>query len=216
MIEAMERTNRVPKARIVCDGCGLGEVVTCDYERNPDNSWSPNEGQALRKLPPGWTHVKGRIHCPKCEKARKTQHPKREDAMPENVTDIRQPTREQRREIVSMLEEVYDTDRERYSGGETDKSVAEAIGSGCMPGWVAEIRESMFGPDGGNDDMATLAKEIAEWRASIDKAAADLHDRHVAFSADLRKFNEDREKANEFLRRLEAIKAAVGPKAARV
>lgn len=219
MIEPMDKgTDRVPKARGVCDDCGRDEVVTCDYERTGRaGQFVVNEAQAIRKLH-GWALVKGKLRCPKCEAKRKigNMKEKKEKALmaeTTNVAPLRQPTKEQKRQIVSLLDETYDTESERYRGGETDKTIAETIGGGCMPGWVAELREEMFGPDGGNDDIEQLLAELAEWRAGIEKQAAELHDRHVQFSADLRKLTETREKAREYLRRIEAIKAAVGPKA---
>ena len=32
-----------------------------------------------------------------------------------------------------------------------------------MPGWVAEIREEFFGPDGGNGEMDALLAEMRAW-----------------------------------------------------
>ena len=128
------------------------------------------------------------------------------DVMP---TELRRPTPAQKRQIIGLLEEVYDDKLLRYAGGETDKTVAEAIGGNVMPGWVAEIREELFGPDGANEDIAIL-------QASLDEMA-----RHGAALAEVnRKQAEDitslRAKVKDSADRLEAIKRAVGPKAAKV
>ncbi len=52
-----------------------------------------------------------------------------------------------------MLVITYDGDAKRYKGTDTDKTIADALGNGVMPGWVAEIREQNFGPAGGNEEI---------------------------------------------------------------
>ena len=213
MIESVEKGIRSPKARIICDDCGTTEIVTNDYERvGRNNSWKPNEGQAIRKAQGmGWEYVKGKLRCQPC--AAKRHHKPKEAPVAENVTAIRQPTREQRRQIMDLMGVAYDTGAGRYMAGNTDQTIAEEIGGGVMPGWVAEIREQFFGADGGNDDMATLAADLAAWQADMEAKAKAMHDMISAATADLRAFNEGRGRAAEFLARIEKIKAAVGPKA---
>lgn len=135
--------------------------------------------------------------------------------MPENVTPIRTPTREQKREIISMLDIAYDTTAGRYKGADTDLTIADSIGGGVMPGWVAEIREDLYGPDGGNDEIEKIIADLRQWQDEMSKMAAKMHDSILKSTAELRAFNEGRGRADEFLKRIEAIKAAVGPKAAR-
>lgn len=110
----------------------------------------------------------------------------------ENVTQLRQPTIEQRRQIVEMLVITYDGAAQRYKGTDTDKTISDALGNGVMPGWVAEIREQNFGPAGGNEELDAIRAELA---AIEKKQAAEI--------AALKK-------------RIDAVCAAVGPKAARV
>lgn len=73
MIQTLARSGPVPTARIVCDGCGRGEVVVCDYDRlGRLEEWRPNKGQANRKITgQGWEAVKGRHHCPACKTKRR-------------------------------------------------------------------------------------------------------------------------------------------------
>ena len=125
-----------------------------------------------------------------------------------NITEIRQPTREQKRQIIDLLTASYDVKAERYTGTETDITIADAIGGGCMFGWVAAIREDMFGPDGGNEEMEHLLADLATWRGNADKLAADMH-------GNLREFNEARSKVAEFEKRVAAMAKACGPKVAR-
>ena len=114
------------------------------------------------------------------------------------VTDLRQPTRDQRRQIMEMLTVTYDTKASRYSGSDTDKTIAEAIGGGIMPGWVSEIRDEFFGPSGENDEMGEVLAAITTWQAEADKLASRLS-RVFADARDLQA----------------KMDAAVGPKAGR-
>lgn len=97
-------------------------------------------------------------------------------------TELRQPTREQKREILAMLDIAYDASAQRYKGSDTDQSVADALGNNIMWGWVSALREEFYGPDG-NEDAEVLLKEITEWQAKADKsyadAAAKLEEAHV-------------------------------------
>src|SRR5690606_2606021 len=131
-------------------------------------------GQAIRKLH-GWVQVKGALRCPACEaKRRVAVAAKQEKAVETNVAPIRQPTMEQKRQIMLLLTDAYDTAAGRYRGGDTDKTLADAIGGGCMPGWVAEVREQFFGPDGGNDAIEDVIADLKAWQADMDQRAAEI------------------------------------------
>lgn len=84
-------------------------------------------------------------------------------------TAPRQPTPEQEVDIIVALSSVYDRKAKRYAGVETDRSVAEVIGGGCMPGWVAKIRADKFGP-AGNEEAEAIRSEIASIRDSTAKS----------------------------------------------
>lgn len=217
MIEAIPKgEGRISTVRAICDECGRGEIVTCDYDRVHSGDWRPNEGQALRKIGArGWAVVKGKLHCPTCEAKRKAFRQEVNTMAETKVTEIRKPTREQKRQIIDMLEEVYDTDAGRYKGSETDVSVASVLGDGIMSGWVSDLREDLFGPDGGNGDMDALADEIRDWIKSADKTLSDLSAEHQKFIAHMRDANEAAKKVREFGNRLDALKRAVGPRAMR-
>ena len=83
--------------------------------------------------------------------------------------ELRQPTKEQKREIVAMLNDVYDTENERYKAKNTDQSVADDLQDGILWGWVAEIRESMYGPDG-NEEATLLISDIKTWIGMVEEA----------------------------------------------
>ncbi|WP_172332741.1 hypothetical protein, partial [Mangrovicoccus sp. HB161399] len=167
----------VNRANVACDTCGRIETVTCDYFRKAGNEWTPNEGQVLKKMAAQkWAIVKGKHLCPTCDAKRRAKPQEEASDMTNKgraVTDLRQPSREQKRQIADMLRDVYDLDRGRYVSGETDATVAEVLGGGVMPVWVAEIREEFFGPDGGNDDMAETAAEIAAKLGQIEMTLAE-------------------------------------------
>lgn len=215
MIEPVERCGRNPKARAVCDGCGLRHEVVCDYEFVPGGKRHRlNEGQAVRKLTAaGWELVKGRLHCPACAKARKREAQK----MPKDatVTPIREPTFQQRRDILSLLGEVYDTAAMRYRRGDTDRTVAEAVGDGCMPGWVAEIREQFFGPSGGNEDLDSLRDEVKALARDAEARVGVLTAEHKALGDRIAALSEGLAGLAAFEKRLDVLKASIDPRAAR-
>lgn len=172
-----------------CDKCGSSEEVHVRY-----NGEEPDTGQAIQKLVKiKWAVVKGDLFCPECNAKRKES----------NVVEIRQPSREVKREIVLLLNEVYDTKLGRYRGVDSDLTVADIIGNGCMFGWVAQIREEMFGPNGGNDEMIALKDEIA---SAIEKAKADA-------DADAKKWQAIIANLNGFRDRIDVLTKTLGPKA---
>lgn len=130
--------------------------------------------EALKKR--GWSHVKNRLRCPKCTDARTTKQqespmkfdPQAALAEIEAKEALRKPTPEQEVDIIVALSSAYDRKAKRYLGQETDKTVAEAVGGGCMPGWVAQIRQDKFGP-AGNEEAEAIRAEIEAIRAETGK-----------------------------------------------
>lgn len=127
------------------------------------------------------------------------------DVMPPLPPELRRPSGSQKRQIIALLEEVYDDKAKRYTGDETDKTVAHAIGSDVMWGWVAEIREELFGPDGSNAEMDAIQTEVA---AAMKSAGALVQ----AVEKNLAELKDLRGKFEELHGRVEAVKRAVGPK----
>lgn len=198
MIDPIKQRDGVSRAKATCDFCETFEEVPCAYEGN-----SPNEGQIRQRLTnQGWSYVKNKLRCPACEEKRKVVPMKSFQEL-EAPMEVRQPTKAERREITMMLHEVYDTEQERYRQGDTDDSVAEVLG--VMPGWVSEIREDLFGPDGGNDEIEALMAEMTEFRA---EATALLSAATKANDAVVKSL----EQAKDFQTRLAKIKKAVGPR----
>ena len=115
----------------------------------------------LRKM--GW-NIHGNVtECPECQSKREKPN------MVTTKEELRQPTKEQKREIVAMLNDVYDTENERYKAKNTDQSVADDLQDGILWGWVAEIRESMYGPDG-NEEATLLISDIRTWIGMVEEA----------------------------------------------
>jgi hypothetical protein len=188
-----------------CDDCGLEQQERADYERKTTGGYALIEGPVLQRLTKhGWSLVKGKLRCLACELARKAEGKSEMTAEP--TPPLRQPTREQKRQIIDMLSVAYDTKAERYKGTDSDITVADAIGGGCMFGWVASIREELFGPDGRNEAAEILMAEIKVWREIADKLSNDVH-------ASLKKFDDAIGKVADLQRRLEALIKASGPRA---
>lgn len=216
MIEAIKGQNGEEQAYCACDDCGASVHVAAphgnrsSFFRGPNRggTFTPtlaNEGRVHVKLQGmGWSIIKRRLRCGDCTEKRKGKAEVVE--MTANTHDIRRPTREQKRQIIELLGDVYDTAAERYKGGETDVTVASAIGSGCMFGWVAEIREELFGPEGVNEEAQAVIAELRDWQ---DNAASMLTKTQEAI-AELEKA---REKVTTFQKRLDAIVKSHGPRA---
>ncbi|SOC22184.1 hypothetical protein SAMN05877831_1295 [Rhodobacter maris] len=138
---------------------------------------SPIEGQVNTKLVrQGWAIVKGRLLCPGCDARRRAfaedgGKSKVEKAGKTGV--LRAPSREMLREINQMLDVVYNVDAGRYRGAETDVTVAEAIGNGCLFGWVAEERRRAFGDSGENDEMQVTKVDLGALAKRVEAALAD-------------------------------------------
>lgn len=108
----------------------------------------------------------------------------------------RQPTKEQKREIIDMLGVAYDTDAQRYKGNDTDKTVAEAIGQHILWGWVAQLRDEFFGPAGNEAATQTLA-EIKAWQDKANAVAKKMHGDIEALQKNLREFNSLRDEVTK-------------------
>lgn len=221
MIEKLKGTG-VPRARVVCDECSREEVFPAGYEsgRNThDKRSTVIEGPVIQKATKqGWSYVKGVMRCPACEAKRKADAAAKKQeikTMTDTVTELRQPTREQKRQIMAMLEASYDTKAGRYTGGDTDKTVAETIGGGVMPGWVSEIREEFFGPDGGNDDMEIVVAELKSAREALTALRGELVPVMETAHRIENDMRQHKERIDRAISRIETIKTAVGPKAAR-
>lgn len=201
-------------ARCICDECQEQTVVKCNFvtresDRRPV---TVNKAQVLVRLQDaGWTYVKSVLRCPKCEENRKEKTVAKEPTVvniaPPTVQPIRQPTREQKRLIVAALDDAYDMTAQRYKGRETDKGIAEMLGDGTMPGWVAAVREDMFGPDG-NEEMSDLSGEIADWMNKVDQELETIR-------AAMASIEQSRAEVKRYQDRLFKIVAAIGPKAER-
>lgn len=169
MIESVPHKSGAGRAKAICDDCGRSEIVPCAYVGNANASSDarrPKESQARAKaISMGWAYVKNKLRCPSCEAKRKVV--KMEDVKKAKAEPDRQPTRDEKRKIMDMLGEVYDTDNEQYLQGDTDDTVAEVLG--VMPGWVADLRDEFFGPAGSNEDMASLGEDLAKWMASVEE-----------------------------------------------
>jgi hypothetical protein len=166
----------------------------------------------------GWTYIKGVLRCHKCELNRIFDHEAAQPlekpmakeptvivVPPPPAPALRQPSRDQKRLIVAALEDAYDTKNQRYKGTETDKGIADMLGDGIMSGWVAAVREDMFGPDG-NEEMGSLAADVAAWM----KKADDLM---YTTSAAISDMETARAEVKKYQDRLNKVIAAIGPKA---
>lgn len=224
MIKATPKgASRRPYAEVKCDHCDFSENFRADYERVAPDRFEVKEGQVLMKATQkGWSNIKGSLRCPECEaKRRDTAKPQKEITV-KNVVNLpiteepRQPSREQKRQIVTLLTDVYDIASNRYTGGETDKTVADAIGGGVLFGWVAQIREDLFGPDGGNEEIVRLEADVKAHADAISALTRDMDACSKLISDGQKTLSTLRANQSELQRRVDALKTSVGPRARNV
>jgi hypothetical protein len=155
-----------PRVKCTCADCGREEVVAAIHGRDGKEG----EGQAVQKITAmGWTYLSKRLRCPACDQKRRTA---KATASDKAAPPAREPTREDKRRIMDLLTDVYDTDAECYRQGDTDDTVAEVLE--VMPAWVADLREEFFGPVGSNQDLADLRRDIVEQAEQITDLKAEL------------------------------------------
>lgn len=180
------------EATVTCDSCGITTKLRAKHETRRGVASLP--GQTFRKLQAmGWSASAAKQTCPTCMAAKRKTEPKEIKPMNANTVPPKpepapEPTREQAREIMLILTDVYDTAAQRYKGVETDKTVASFLGVERW-GWVSQIREKFFGPDG-NEANERMIAEIKDKIRECDALGAQLHDQHDALLKNLRAFNE--------------------------
>lgn len=237
MIKPTKGPRGQEQARCQCDACGAEAIVPAahgnagDFKRGGRRAETlRNEAQVTTKLHGlGWSFIRNVHRCPDCESARRnasaTPKPtltlvaKETPMLPiQGITGAaaeapRQMTPKQKREIISVLEMAYDDESRRYKGKDTDLTVAQLLGAAFLPGWVTQVREELFGPEGANDEMEELRAELVKLKAEVATSTknATVHLREA--EGYLRKLNEAEKAIADLTKRVEAVKAAVGPKA---
>ncbi|APZ53123.1 hypothetical protein Ga0080574_TMP2789 [Salipiger abyssi] len=122
----------------------------------------------------------------------------------EAAAPAREMTKFEKIEIVKLLADVYDLDAGRYKNGDTDETVADVLG--VMPGWVANIREADFGPDGGNENIEDLAARLGEAEKNLQAILESAAQQHEAATKKMAE-------VSAMCVELDRIKKAVGPRA---
>lgn len=187
-----------PRMQATCDECGRAEVFACP---------KGDEGHAKRRITAmKWSLVRGKLHCPICDAKRKVSTVKATSGNVPEPTSPREPTRAERREIIDMLNDVYDVKQERYCRGDTDDTLADVLG--VMPGWVAQLREEFFGSDGSNEDIAALLEELESFKCKVEVALKKA----AKMQAELEVLRKSLVTVADLTSRLKQIEKAVGPR----
>lgn len=224
-IEAVFGHNGTPLARAHCDGCA--DTIECHarHARTNGEKSVDRVSSVIRSLSRhGWAEVRRKLLCAKCmgksdqKEAKKDVTDMNENRAEEigNQDSPRQPTREQKRNIMAMLEVAYDVKAGTYLGTDTDKTVADSIGGGVMFGWVAQIREEFFGPNGGNEEINDLKASYEAMHKDTMDVIAKVHNLRIGLTEAEKSLQSFRERAAAAASRLDAIARAVGPKAGRL
>ena len=176
-------------ARVTCDCCGKEVVIgipTTNYHRNMTPSRRAKIAAEVRTSKPvvqkmrsvGWVVNKAKVVCNTCvkkdneEKMNQKISVKKVASTATKIEPNRKPTREQRREIIRLLEDCYDVDRECYKGKESDQSIADTCEGNVLWGWVAAIREENYGAGDGNEEADLMVKEVKKLSDTINAALA--------------------------------------------
>lgn len=237
MIEAI-RGKGANRAKVTCDDCSRVEVMACGYIRGrTPESTEVNAGQLHQKLiGQGWSVIGSKLHCPACSaRNRASARQKKDEAAmvqdaPVAQVDEKSPSQEPPREpgyrmigmICDMLNVAYDRAAKRYSNpADNDRTIAEAIGEGCMWGWVARIREAEYGPDTRWVEIDAIRDELAQAIRDADGRANDAEARikeaTAVFEAAVEKISTELIGRIEALqKRVNALDPAIGPRAGKV
>ena len=201
MIEVQTVRRGRQNAIVTCDCCG---VVTAEIPaksnsingsiRIPGKDNHVEEGPIYKRLSlMGWSMRGKTVICPTCIAARRSANQEtsesnkeraemiRETATPKIITGAseippREPDRATLRAIRTLLDEVYDVASGRYRGSESDETVAEAIGRGCMWGWVSRERIAAYGEGCDNEDMTQAEARIEVISTDITEAMKRIAD----------------------------------------
>ena len=133
----------------------------------------------------GWSYKKHLHHikCTRCTKEEKTMPTK--TIVPMRADPPREITREVRRKIADLLEEVYLTKEGMYADAESDVTVGETLKYPAA--WVADVRVMLFG-DGGESQKGSQRSR------DIDLLEAKLSNLEHTFTEHLKTFRSDIEK----------------------
>ena len=198
MIEST-RHNGNEKALCTCDTCHKEKVLIGARHgagRKPAIKNMETVYAQLRKS--GWS-VNGKvITCIPCAK-------KLLEDKPVQKEELRQPSKKQKRDIIGLLEDVYDTENERYRGVETDKSVADTLGDGILWGWVAQIRDELFGPDG-NEHNLIAAEEVHQWIESSQQVIAEFNQRAKEYAQMLKELEVIKTQGETLVAKIKGVK----------
>ena len=200
-----------PRTCCTCRVCGREEVIAASRGRIGRDA---NGAAATKIQMMGWSYIGKRLRCPACEAKRKVTNMASRKSKTSNRTSKppgkaitpsspREPTFVQKRAILDLLNECYDTDDGCYCQGDTDETIADVLK--VMPGWVIQLREEFYGPAGSNEEMFALAADLKVFLEFARPSLQAHQKRTAAMLATI-------EKAEGFLQRIASIEKAVGPR----
>jgi hypothetical protein len=90
-----------------------------------------------------------------------------ETARLSDLADIRKPDRETKRKIVDAIGGVWDDSRGRYLANNSDELIARDL---KVPrAWVEDLRQELFGDNGGNLEMDEFAHDLDKHIKAVEK-----------------------------------------------
>ena len=212
------RMNGKEMAKCICTKCEKREYVPALHGSTkgtftgelPPVQHPDKVIEKLRKM--NWYVTPKRMYCPDCAKSMKKSKVAKMQARTLNIPKnepankpAAQPTAEQKREILFLLQDVYDTENQRYKGSETDKSVADTIGNDTPIEWVAKLRDDFFGPEGNEakEDIKVLVNDTGEWLTKAEAIKKNMQEHVNRLSPKLAEFNKAMAEIKDLKEKLE-------------
>lgn len=166
--------NLVRGYETTCGRCGTRGQVHVNMIRSYGNDNERTAREITKKLEQDGWKVGERIRddrCPACvrldenERKAKLKVVPKEKPMTNAIAEApRAASREEKRIILAKLDDVYDTNRQRYSQSWTDHKVATDLG--VPRAWVSDLRDQLYGPEG-NPEITSM---LAEAKAYLEEA----------------------------------------------
>lgn len=175
---------------IACSKCGEMEYIQRPSYLRLGKDIATTSEQCLTKALDGmgWSYKKHLKHikCCRCTKEEKTMPVK--TTVPMKAEPPREITREARRRIADLLEEVYITNEGMYQDAESDSTVAETLKYPAA--WVAQVRELLFGDGSGNQAGTAKNRELDMLESKVNDIEFSFNKQIEMIRADIGKLRD--------------------------
>lgn len=151
--------------------CGAIEVLNAsNFAHLP-----PREFIAKKFRQRGWEINRRSAVCPRCNGTEMRARMEMDKVTKlQTAAAPRQMTQSDRRRVFREIDDAWDESRGRYSGKNTDRSIAEKLDVPRI--WVEEIRSESFGSSARNEDFDKLLGNLQNLKGEVDRKALECLD----------------------------------------